>query len=73
MIYANFGDYQNRITRRPYWNYANYRDYQNRFNYLCEDYQNRIIEITKIDLTGGHIGIIIIIEIAKTDLTGGHI
>ena len=32
-----------------------------------------ITEIVKIDLTCGHIGIILIIEIAKIELTGGHI
>ena len=32
-----------------------------------------IIEITKIELTGGHIGIMLIIEMAKIKLTGGHI
>ena len=32
-----------------------------------------IIEITKIKLTGGHIGIMLILEMAKIELTGGHI
>ena len=32
-----------------------------------------IIEITKIELTGGHIGIMLIIKMAKIELTGGHI
>ena len=32
-----------------------------------------IIEITKIEVTGGHIEIMLIIEIAKIELTGGHI
>ena len=32
-----------------------------------------IIEITKIELTGGHIGIMLIIEMAKIELIGGHI
>ena len=32
-----------------------------------------IIEITKIKLTGGHIGIMLIIEMAKIELIGGHI
>ena len=31
------------------------------------------IEITKIVLTGDHIGIMLIIEITKLELTGGHI
>ena len=31
------------------------------------------IEITKIGLTGDHIGIMLIIEIAKLELIGGHI
>ena len=32
-----------------------------------------IIEIPIIELTGGHIEIILIIEIAKLELTAGHI
>ena len=32
-----------------------------------------IIEIAKIEYTGGHIGIMLIIEMAKIELTGGHI
>ena len=32
-----------------------------------------IIEMAKIELTGGHIGFMLIIEIAKLELTGGHI
>ena len=32
-----------------------------------------IIEIAKIEYTGGHIGIMLIIEIAKIESTGGHI
>ena len=32
-----------------------------------------IIEMAKIELIGGHIGIKIIIEITKLELTGGHI
>ena len=31
------------------------------------------IEITKIELTGGHIKIMPFVEIAKKELTGGHI
>ena len=31
------------------------------------------IEITKIEYTGGHIGIMLIIEITKLELIGGHI
>ena len=32
-----------------------------------------IIEMAKIELIGGHIGILLIIEMAKLELTGGHI
>ena len=32
-----------------------------------------IIEIDKIEFTGGHIGFMLIIEITKLQLTGGHI
>ena len=32
-----------------------------------------IIEITKLELTGGHIKNIIIIETSKIELIGGHI
>ena len=32
-----------------------------------------IIEMTKIEYTGGHIEIMLIIEITKIKLTGGHI
>ena len=32
-----------------------------------------IIEMTKKEYTGGHIGIMLIIEIAKIKFTGGHI
>ena len=32
-----------------------------------------IIEITKLELTGGHIEIMLIIEMAKIELIGGHI
>ena len=32
-----------------------------------------IIEIAKIEFTGGHIGFMLIIEITKLELTGGHI
>ena len=32
-----------------------------------------ILEIPKIELTGGHIAIMLIIEILKIELTGGHI
>ena len=32
-----------------------------------------IIKITKLELTGGHIEIIIIIQITKLKLTDGHI
>ena len=31
-----------------------------------------IIEIAKIELPGGHIGIMLIIEISKVELSGGH-
>ena len=32
-----------------------------------------LIEMAKIELTGGHIKIMLIIEMAKIELTGGHI
>ena len=32
-----------------------------------------IIEMVKIKLTGGHIGIMLILEMAKIEFTGGHI
>ena len=32
-----------------------------------------IIEMAKIKLTRGHIGIMLILEMAKIELTGGHI
>ena len=32
-----------------------------------------IIDIAKVEFTGGHIGFMLIIEIAKLELTGGHI
>ena len=32
-----------------------------------------ILEIAKIELTGGHIGIMLIIEITNLELTGGNI
>ena len=32
-----------------------------------------IIEMAKIELTGGHIGFMLIIEITKIKLNGGHI
>ena len=32
-----------------------------------------IIESTKIEYTGGHIGIMLIIEITQLELIGGHI
>ena len=32
-----------------------------------------IIEIAKIEFTGGHIGFMLIVEITKLELTGGHI
>ena len=31
-----------------------------------------IIDIAKIEYTGGHIGNMLIIEMVKMDLTGGH-
>ena len=33
----------------------------------------RIVEMAKIESTGGHIKIMIVIEITKIKLTGGHI
>ena len=32
-----------------------------------------IIEITKLELIGGHIGILLIVKMAKIELTSGHI
>ena len=32
-----------------------------------------IVEMAKIELTGGHIEFMLIIEMAKIELTGGHI
>ena len=32
-----------------------------------------IVEMAKIESTGGHIKIMLIIEMAKIELTGGHI
>ena len=32
-----------------------------------------ILEMAKIELTRGHIGIMLILEMAKIELTGGHI
>ena len=32
-----------------------------------------IIEMAKIKLTRGHIGIMLVLEMAKIELTGGHI
>ena len=32
-----------------------------------------IVEMAKIELTGGHIKIMLVIEITKIKLTGGHI
>ena len=32
-----------------------------------------IIEMAKIKVTGGHIGIMLIVEMAKIELTRGHI
>ena len=32
-----------------------------------------VIEITKIELNGGHIEFMLIIEMAKIEITGGHI
>ena len=32
-----------------------------------------IIEMAKLKLTRGHIGIMLILEMAKIELTGGHI
>ena len=44
-----------------------YIHYQNEIGFMI------IIEMAKIELTGGHIGIMLIIEMAKIELTGGHI
>ena len=62
-----------KLTPRPYWHYANYRDGQNRINqrpywvyFIYIDYQNEnrimlIIEMAKMEFTGGHIEIMLII------------
>ena len=49
-----------------FWNYAICRDRNIAVRF-------RFIEIAKLELTGGNIGIILFIEIAKLELTGGHI
>ena len=43
------------------------------FNSLQFGQSLRNIEIAQIELTGGHIGIMLIIEMAKIENTGGHI
>ena len=47
--------------------YCIYIDYQNKNRIML------IIEITKIKLTGGHVGFMLDIEIAKIESTAGHI
>ena len=59
------------LYRLPKLNW-NYRDGQNRIN-RCHIGFMLIIEIAKIEYTGGHVGIMLIIEIAKTESTGAHI
>ena len=49
--YANYRDGQNKINPRPYWIYSTYIDYQNEIGIML------IIEINKLELTGGHIGL----------------
>ena len=50
-----------------------------KLNWIYDKYQDKIlvnkllIEIAKIEFTGGHIGIMLIIEMAKIELIGGHI
>ena len=54
-IDAYYRDGQNRINRRPYWIYCIYIDYQNEIRIML------VIEMVKIELTGGHIGFIVFI------------
>ena len=54
-IYANYRDGQNRIIRRPYWIWCTCIDYQNEIGIM------RIIEMAKIELTGGYIGFFVFI------------
>ena len=68
MKFASYRDCQKRICRRPYWNYAIHNDYQNGIN--RRRYRIRsmlLIDITKKELTGGPIGIIIFIGIANLE------
>ena len=52
--------------------FTHYRDEKNRiYRRPYWNYANYMI--TKLELTGGHIGIMLIIEIAKIEFTGGHI
>ena len=50
-----------------------------KWNWIYDNYQDKIlvnvliIDIAKIELTGGHIKIMLIIEMAKIKLIGGHI
>ena len=53
--YVNYRDGQRRINRRPYWIYFIYIDYQNEIGIML------IIEMAKIELTGGHIRFILFI------------
>ena len=55
------------INRRPYWIYFIYIDYQNENRIML------IIEMAKMEFTGGHIEIMLFIEITKIKLTGSHI
>ena len=50
-------------------NYAKYRHCQIEFIEIAK----KKLKITKIELTGGHIGIMLNIDIAQIELTGGHI
>ena len=43
------------INRRPYWIYCIYIDYQNKIRIML------VIEMVKIDITGGIIGFIVFI------------
>ena len=55
-----------RILLQPFWNYAICRDRNITVRF-------QFIEIAKLELNGGHIGIMLFIEIVKLELTGVHI
>ena len=56
------------INRRLYWIYANCRDGQNRINWRPHWKFMLVIEMAKIELTGGHIEFMLIIEMAKIEI-----